>query len=171
MKVDDFQRWIPRLVYRWRTLRNAIRNANCTTQWIIEILNAYCAAAVNAGACLVECHFQTSTNKGGKKRNLFFPSCFSEVIPNIYVWCCGIRRCESFFLLHRLLKCTWKTRYFGSLGTLSTQRLSSLFRGKRTKRREGKKRWFCPTRKNYPTFAHVVNTSWFSEDVWESFGT
>ena len=49
-------------MYRWRTLRNAIRNANCTTQWIIEILNAHCAAAVNAGACLVECHFQTSKN-------------------------------------------------------------------------------------------------------------
>lgn len=43
-KNDDFQRWISRLVYRWRTLRNAIRNANCTTQWIIEPLNAYCAA-------------------------------------------------------------------------------------------------------------------------------
>lgn len=42
-KTDDFQRWISRLVYRWRTLRNAIRNANCTTQWIIEILNAHCA--------------------------------------------------------------------------------------------------------------------------------
>jgi len=42
-KTDDFQRWISRLVYRWRTLRTAIRNANCTTQWIIEILNAHCA--------------------------------------------------------------------------------------------------------------------------------
>lgn len=45
-KSDDFQRWISRLVYRWRTLRTAIRNVNCTTQWIIEILNAYCAAKV-----------------------------------------------------------------------------------------------------------------------------
>ena len=43
-KSDDFQRWISWLVYRWRTLRTAIRNVNCTTQWIIETLNAYCAA-------------------------------------------------------------------------------------------------------------------------------
>ena len=41
--IYDFQRWISRLVYRWRTLRNAIRNANCTTQWVIKSLNAYCA--------------------------------------------------------------------------------------------------------------------------------
>ena len=28
---------------RWRTQRNAIRNVNCKTQWIIKILNANCA--------------------------------------------------------------------------------------------------------------------------------
>ena len=46
-------------MYRWRTLRTAILNANCTTQWIIEILNAHCAVVVNTIACLVECRFQT----------------------------------------------------------------------------------------------------------------
>ncbi len=29
---------------RWRTQRNAIRNVNCKTQWIIKILNANCAS-------------------------------------------------------------------------------------------------------------------------------
>ena len=33
--------WIPQ---RWRTQRNAIRNANCRTQWIIKSLNAHCAS-------------------------------------------------------------------------------------------------------------------------------
>ena len=32
-----------RFPQRWRTQRNAIRNANCKTSWIIKILNAHCA--------------------------------------------------------------------------------------------------------------------------------
>jgi len=81
-------------VYRWRTLRTAIRNANCTTQWIIEILNAYCAAAVNATACLVECRFQTSKEK--KTLNL---QCFSS-FSNLAIE----SQCSSYDDDHRLFK-------------------------------------------------------------------
>ena len=31
LNILNFQRWISRLLYRWRTQRNAIRNANCRT--------------------------------------------------------------------------------------------------------------------------------------------
>jgi len=33
--------WLPQ---RWRTQRNAIRNANCKIQWVIKILNATCTS-------------------------------------------------------------------------------------------------------------------------------
>ena len=33
--------WLP---YRWRTQRNAIRNANCKIQWVIKTLNAACTS-------------------------------------------------------------------------------------------------------------------------------
>ena len=33
--------WLP---YRWRTQRNAIRNANCKNQWVIKTLNAACTS-------------------------------------------------------------------------------------------------------------------------------
>ena len=44
-----------RLPQRWRTQRNAIRNANCKTSWIIKILNAHCASGTFPVACLPEC--------------------------------------------------------------------------------------------------------------------
>ena len=44
-----------RIPQRWRTQRNAIRNANCRTSWIIKILNAYCASGLFPGAYLSEC--------------------------------------------------------------------------------------------------------------------
>jgi len=44
--------WFP---HRWRTQRNAIRNANCRIQWIIKPLNAPCASGTFLGACLLEC--------------------------------------------------------------------------------------------------------------------
>ena len=44
--------WLP---HRWRTQRNAIRNANCRIQWIIKTLNASCASGIFLGACLLEC--------------------------------------------------------------------------------------------------------------------
>jgi len=34
-----------RLLQRWRTQRNAIRNVICKTSWIINILNAHCASS------------------------------------------------------------------------------------------------------------------------------
>ena len=46
-----------RLAHRWRTLRTAIRNANCTIQWVIEILNAYCTFGLFLGVCLYQCLF------------------------------------------------------------------------------------------------------------------
>ena len=44
-----------RFPQRWRTQRNAIRNANCKTSWIIKILNAHCAFGIFPVACLSEC--------------------------------------------------------------------------------------------------------------------
>jgi len=32
------------LLYRWRTQRNVIRNANCRIQWVIKTLNATCTS-------------------------------------------------------------------------------------------------------------------------------
>ena len=71
-------------MYRWRTLRNAIRNANCTTQWIIEILNAHCAATVNVAACLVECRFQTLHTPILYKHSI-------RLVLNRLVGMCGVR--------------------------------------------------------------------------------
>ena len=51
----NFQQWMSRLAHRWRTLRTAIRNANCTIQWVIEILNAYCTSGLFLGVCLYQC--------------------------------------------------------------------------------------------------------------------
>jgi len=51
----NFQRWMSRFPQRWRTQRNAIRNANCKTSWIIKILNAHCAFGIFPVACLSEC--------------------------------------------------------------------------------------------------------------------
>ena len=51
----NFQRWMSRFPQRWRTQRNAIRNANCKTSWIIKILNAHCAFGIFLIACLFEC--------------------------------------------------------------------------------------------------------------------
>ena len=50
----NFQRWMSRFPQRWRTQRNAIRNANCKTSWIIKILNAHCAFGIFLKACLSE---------------------------------------------------------------------------------------------------------------------
>ena len=50
---QNFQRWMSWLLYRWRTQRNAISNANCRTQWIIKSLNASCASGTSwEHACL-----------------------------------------------------------------------------------------------------------------------
>lgn len=43
------------LPYRWRTQRNVIRDVNCMTSWIIEILNASWASFVEE--CLFECQY------------------------------------------------------------------------------------------------------------------
>ena len=88
--TNNFQQWMSWLPQRWRTQRNAIRNANCKTSWIIKILNAHCASIL--GACLFECQW-ISLSKAAesfwfsavywiiclgpwrKKKNLFF-SCW-----------------------------------------------------------------------------------------------
>ena len=44
-----------RFPQRWRTQRNAIRNANCKTSRIIKILNAHCAFGIFPVACFSEC--------------------------------------------------------------------------------------------------------------------
>ncbi len=51
----NFQQRMSRLLQRWRTQRNAIRNANCRTSWIIKILNAHCASGICLVACMSEC--------------------------------------------------------------------------------------------------------------------
>ena len=53
---NNFQRWISWLSQRWRTQRNAIRNANCRIQWIIKTLNANCASGYPwEHACMSVC--------------------------------------------------------------------------------------------------------------------
>ena len=51
----NFQQWMSWLAHRWRTLRTAIRNANCRIQWVIKILNAYCTSGLVLGVCLYQC--------------------------------------------------------------------------------------------------------------------
>ena len=52
----NFQRWMSRFSQRWRTQRNAIRNANCRIQWIIKFLNANCASGYSwKHACFSVC--------------------------------------------------------------------------------------------------------------------
>ena len=41
---NNFQQRISWLLQRWRTQRNAIRNANCRIPWVIKSLNAHCAS-------------------------------------------------------------------------------------------------------------------------------
>ena len=53
--VYNFQQWMSRLPQRWWTQRNAIRNANCKTSWIIKTLNAHCAFRKCLKAYLSEC--------------------------------------------------------------------------------------------------------------------
>ena len=42
--TKHFQQWMSWLPYRWRTQRNAIRNANCKIQWVIKTLNTTCTS-------------------------------------------------------------------------------------------------------------------------------
>ena len=55
---SHFQQWMSWLPQRWRTQRNAIRNANCNIQWVIKTLNATCTASA---VCLLECLFIPTT--------------------------------------------------------------------------------------------------------------
>ena len=55
LNVYNFQQRMSWLPQRWRTQRNAIRNANCRTSWIIKILNAHCASRICLVACKTEC--------------------------------------------------------------------------------------------------------------------
>jgi len=84
-------------VYRWRTLRNAIRNANCTTQWVIKSLNAYCAPTLTCrrmpGRVSLRHQSQnyTQANHLGYEGHLFFPACFlskkeKNITMNLNVW-------------------------------------------------------------------------------------
>ena len=50
--IQNFQQRISWFWHRWRTQRNAISNANCRIQWVIESLNAHCALWYSEGhAC------------------------------------------------------------------------------------------------------------------------
>ena len=49
---ENFQRRISWFPYRWRTQRNAIRNANCRTPRVIRSLNA---TGAGLPACLFQC--------------------------------------------------------------------------------------------------------------------
>ena len=52
LNILNFQRWISRLLYRWRTQRNAIRNANCR---IRESSDLWTQVAPILSACLFQC--------------------------------------------------------------------------------------------------------------------
>jgi len=51
----NFQQRMSGFPQRWRTQRNAIRNANCKTSWIIKILNAHCTCGIFPEVYLAEC--------------------------------------------------------------------------------------------------------------------
>ena len=43
---NTFQQWMSWLPHRWRTQRNAIRNANCDTLRVIQFSNAHCGPGI-----------------------------------------------------------------------------------------------------------------------------
>jgi len=53
INLNNFWQWISWFSQRWRTQRNAIRNANCKTQWIIKTLNANCAPKIRFWSMLL----------------------------------------------------------------------------------------------------------------------
>ena len=123
-KNDDFQRWISRLVYRWRTLRTAILNANCTTQWIIETLNAHCAAVV------IPQHAWSSVVSKPYSLKQRFVSIYNKCILSgcLFLSCAFLER-ESvrlrvnavFLHSHRLFKAKWH-----SIGGLRKTRIQTI---------------------------------------------
>ena len=62
--------WLPQ---RWRTQRNAIRNANCNIQWVIKTLNATCTSSE---VCLLECLFIPTTKPSVFVKSAFFAYLF-----------------------------------------------------------------------------------------------
>ena len=74
-----------RFPQRWRTQRNAIRNANCKTSRIIKILNAHCAFGIFPVACFSECLWTPLSD-------CIFPS-FCE-----FVWSAGLCLCRNILL-------------------------------------------------------------------------
>ena len=51
----NFQQWMSRLPWWWRTRWNAITIVTCSPSWIIIFLNAYCAPWIFQGVFLFEC--------------------------------------------------------------------------------------------------------------------
>ena len=116
----DFQQRMSWLPQRWRTQRNAIRNANCISSWIIKSLNAHCTSGICPGVCLFECP-QTPLNQFnfwlsrialdsgiGRERKTFLPLLkfralrdnTSNAVQSSPLWyCCS----HDFYLLRPLL--------------------------------------------------------------------
>ena len=117
----DFQQRMSWLPQRWRTQRNAIRNANCISSWIIKSLNAHCTSGICPGVCLFECP-QTPLNQfnfwlsrialdsgiGRERINTFLPLLkfralrdnTSNAVQSSPLWyCCS----HDFYLLRPLL--------------------------------------------------------------------
>ena len=89
--VYNFQQWMSRLPQRWWTQRNAIRNANCKTSWIIKILNAHCAFRKCLKAYLSEC-------------------LYTPLIPSCMVMDYGFDN-DSYEKLS-LLECIWRFKHY-----------------------------------------------------------
>ena len=80
-----------RLPQRWRTQRNAIRNANCKTSWIIKILNAHCALRKCLRAYLFECLYTP-----------LIPVMYVMYVAGDGLWFWTLRKWPS------LLECIWQ---------------------------------------------------------------
>ena len=90
----NFQQWMSRLPQRWWTQRNAIRNANCKTSWIIKILNAHCALRHFLRAYLFECLYTP-----------LIPVMYVMYVAGDGLWFWMLRKRPS------LLECIWQGGY------------------------------------------------------------
>jgi len=86
---NNFRQRISWLSQRWRTQRNAIRNVNCRSQWIIKSLNAHCALWYSEEhACLRTLTSFTPPTFSLKVRwrgfGLFLGNSISRVVWNLF---------------------------------------------------------------------------------------
>ena len=102
--VYNFQQWMSRLPQRWWTQRNAIRNANCKTSWIIKILNAHCAFRKCLKAYLSECLYTPLIPSCMVMDYGFDNDSYEELSLLECIW--RFKHCLVYETLPALVKCT-----------------------------------------------------------------